>query len=85
MMKPYWTVYRARHVVAYLAVLRTEGEELRRVIHMLQSGIPDDARKLQETPETWEWLEARHWITFVVVDRSKQWLYVTDVESATIQ
>jgi hypothetical protein len=51
----------------------------------LQQGIPPDAHKLQDDPEPWEWLEARHWITFVVVERNLQWLYVIDVESATIE
>jgi hypothetical protein len=43
-------------------------------------GIPDDARQLREAPEIWEWLEARHWITFIV-DRDIKRIHVTDVET----
>ncbi|MFN8486647.1 MAG: hypothetical protein U0350_03585 [Caldilineaceae bacterium] len=85
MMATYWTVRRARHVVAYLISLREAGEDLRLAINSLHLGPPEDAHKLQDDPETWEWLEARHWITFVVADRNQKWLYVTDVESVTVE
>ena len=85
MTPTYWTVRRARHVVAYLIELREQGAELRQAVHSLHLGIPEDAHKVADEPETWEWLEARHWITFVIADRNQRWLYVTDVESATIE
>jgi hypothetical protein len=81
----YWMIQRARSVVAYLIALREHGEELRQAIQSLQQGIPPDAHKIQDEPETWEWLEARHWIIFVIVDHNLRWLAVTDVESATVE
>lgn len=80
----YWTVERRRSVVHHLIHLREEGVDLRRAIESLHHGVPEDARMLQDAPETWEWLEARHWITFVV-DRDRRWILVTDIESAAIE
>ncbi len=83
MSEAYWAVERERTVTAYLIGLRGAGENVRAAVNSLHRGIPADAQRVQEHPETWRWLEARHWITFVV-DRSKQWIYVTVVESATV-
>lgn len=84
--KEYWTVERDREVVQYLVGLREIGAELRQAINSLHAGIPEDAYKIQDNPETWRWLEARHWITFIV-DRShnRRWLVVTTVLSATVK
>ena len=83
MTAPYWTVERKRSVVVYFIQLREAGADLRSAINTLSAGIPADAYKIKDYPETWQWLEARHWITFVV-DHEKHWLSVTLVESATV-
>lgn len=80
----YWTVERCLSVVHHLIGLREAGADLRRAIESLHQGVPEDARKLQDDPETWEWLEARYWITFVA-DRNRRWILVTDLESATVE
>jgi hypothetical protein len=84
MSQPYWAVERKRSVVQYLISLREAGREIRAAINSLHMGIPEDAHKIQDNPETWEWLEARHWIT-LLVEQDRRWIYVTDVESATIE
>lgn len=67
-----WTLIRFRDVVSYLYSLRDAGSELRAAIQSLEHGIPEDAEKIQEEPELpetselWEWLQAYHWITFIV-------------------
>ncbi len=66
MSQNYWLVERVRTVAAYLIELREAGTDLRAAIKKLQQGIPEDAYQTQEEPETWQWIEARHWITFVV-------------------
>lgn len=73
-----WTLEYDQEVVQYLVGLRESGSEIRRAVTSLQKGIPDEARKIQDSPETWEWLEARHWITFEV-DAAKKWIYIADV------
>jgi len=86
MSRTYWTVERVRKVTAYLVELRETGTDLRAAVKSLQEGIPADAYKIQEEPESWQWLEARHWITFVV-DRTpnRRRIIVTVVESATVE
>jgi hypothetical protein len=85
MSHEYWTVERARDVTAYLIRLRESGEVLRAAINALHAGIPEAAYQVEDDPEIWEWLEARHWITFVV-DRTlnRRRIIVTNVESATV-
>lgn len=84
-MKPeVWTVFRHRNVTEYLVALREAGEEIRAAVKSLQHGIPSEAWKKQEHPETWEWIEARHYITFVVLDHEKRWIGVTEVEAITV-
>ena len=73
-----WSLEYDREVVQYLVSLRESGSEIRKAIKSLQHGIPDDARKVQDVPETWEWPEARHWIT-IKVDRERKWIYIADV------
>lgn len=86
MSQQYWTLERARQVAAYLIELREAGVESRAAINSLSQGIPQDARMIQEHPETWQWLEARHWITFVVTNSPNQkWITITSVESATVK
>jgi hypothetical protein len=82
MSRDKWTVARVRKVTTYLVELRESGTDIRAAIRSLQQGIPADAYLIQEDPETYQWLEARHWITFVA-DRARRWIYVTVVESAT--
>lgn len=83
MNEEYWTLGREYGVTAYLIGLREAGVEVRAAVSSLQRGIPEDADKVQDEPETWRWLEARHWIVFTV-DRSRKWIKVTLVESATV-
>lgn len=80
----YWVVTRLPEITAYTIELREAGTELRAAINALHKGIPQDAYKTAEEPETWEWLEARYWITFIV-DRTpnRKRIIVTVVESAT--
>ncbi|MEM7129352.1 MAG: hypothetical protein AAF702_23675 [Chloroflexota bacterium] len=73
-----WTLEYDKEVVQYLIGLRESGGEIRKVIKSLQNSFPEDAQKIQDIPETWEWLEARHWITFEI-DRAKKWIYIADV------
>jgi hypothetical protein len=78
MNQGYWTVERVRKVTADLVELREAGTDLRAAINLLHQGIPEDAYKIQEEPETWQWLEARHWITFVVNRTpNRRWIVVT--------
>jgi len=81
-----WVVARSSVATAYLVGLREEGRALRQAIHSLQRGIPEDAYQIQEEPETWEWLEARHWITFIV-DRipNRRTIQIIYIESATVE
>jgi len=79
-----WTLEYDSEVIAHLYLLREDGVAIRQAVRSLAKGIPAEARQIQDDPETWEWLEARHWITFVI-DRGKQWIYVSGVESATIE
>jgi hypothetical protein len=79
-----WTLEYDSDVTSYFYLLRELGTGLRAAVKSLASSFPADAHKIQEDPETWEWLEARHWITFVV-DRDKHWIYVTNIESATVE
>jgi hypothetical protein len=100
-MNLYWNIERARTVTAYLIQLREEGEALREAISLLQEGVPQDAYLLETNEElravmatlregveleVWEWIEAQHWIVFFV-DRTpnRRWIYVADVESATVE
>jgi hypothetical protein len=78
-----WTLEYDSDVTRYLYTLRETGNNVRKAIRSLSQGIPSDARRIQDDPETWEWLEARHWITFVV-DQARKWIYISDVSSATI-
>lgn len=80
----YWMVLRLPEVTAYTIELRDAGAALRAAINSLHTGVPQAAYKTQDAPETWEWLEARHWLTFVV-DRTpnRKRIIVTVVESAT--
>lgn len=73
-----WILVRDSEVVTYLYNLRESGTELRQAINSLSNGIPEGARKIQDAPETWEWPEARHWITFVV-NRERSLIYVAEV------
>ena len=87
MNPPRWTIFRRRAVNEYLIALHEAGEEIRAAVESLQYGIPADAYKVQgspETPETWEWIEARHYNTFVILDYEKRWLGVTEIESITV-
>jgi len=77
-----WSLKYDREVVQYLIGLRESGVEIRRAIRTLQKGIPEDARKIQNIPEMWEWPEAHHWITFQVDSMSK-WIYVADISEMT--
>jgi hypothetical protein len=76
-----WTVFPHCTVVSYLY---TATDELRAAVKSLQHGIPAGAYKLQDHPETWEWIEARHYITFVIIDRDKRRIGVTEIESTTV-
>ncbi len=83
-MNERWTLEIDRQVAGYLYLLREEGHELRNALHSLSANpFPHDAQIIQDEPETWEWLEARHWILYVV-DRPKHWICVTVIESATV-
>ena len=73
-----WSLQYDREVVQYLVGLRESGVEIRRAVKSLQSGTPDDARKLKDIPETWEWPEAKHWIIFTV-DVSRKSMSIIDV------
>lgn len=73
-----WTLEYDSEVAQYLVNLRESGAEITNAIKSLQKGIPDDARKVQEHPETWEWMDSRHWITFEV-HSSNKWIYIADV------
>jgi hypothetical protein len=84
MNRPYWTIFRHQEVNRYLISLREAGEEIRAAVRSLENGIPADAWKKGENPETWEWIEARHYITFVILDDEKRWLGVTAVEPITV-
>jgi len=55
----YWTLRYHPEVTRYLYELREAGGEIRKAVKSLAKGIPTDARKIQDAPETWEWLEAR--------------------------
>ncbi len=79
-----WTLEYAQSVARYLIDLRESGADVRKAIRSLAQGIPEEAQQIQEQPETWKWLEARHWITFIV-DHSRHWIYISHVESATIE
>ena len=84
MSREYWTVERVRKVTNYLVELREAGTNIRAAVKSLQQGIPADAYQIQEDPETWQWLEAQHWITFVVTRTpNRRWIVVTVLESAT--
>jgi hypothetical protein len=86
MNQGYWTVERARHVTAYLIGLRESGAALRAAINALHAGVPENAYQVTDEPEMWEWLEARHWITFVVSRTpNRRTITVTHVESATVE
>lgn len=84
MMPASWTVERVQAVVAYLIALREAGVEVRAAVNRLTHGIPSDAYQISDTPETWQWIEARHWITFTV-DRNRRWIIVTVVQSTTLE
>ena len=75
-----WTVIRDRDVLQYLYA---STPELRAAVWSLSKGVPPDARKVQDVPETWEWAEARHWITFIV-NRKGLLIYVSDVSEIRI-
>ena len=75
-----WTLIRHPDVVKYLYELRESGSDLRGAIKSLGDGIPEDARNLVESPETWEWPEAKHWITFIV-DRERMTITISEVSS----
>jgi hypothetical protein len=81
-----WDVRKHPTVIAY--VNRVDApSELNAAIARLFAGIPDDAKHLytrSDAIEVWEWLEARHWITFTV-DRTvnRQTIRVVEIESAT--
>jgi hypothetical protein len=74
-----WRIHRRREATAFLISLREEGEELRRSIASLQSGIPHEATPT--APNTYIWFAAQHWIV-LIEDTAQHAIYVSLIEQA---